>query len=76
MRIPMSQEEYNKIFAEITALAHEKGMEGFEKYGDGLPQDFLMIKEVEEELADTINYIIYGLHLVRKLQEVYTRKEG
>ena len=70
MRLKMSKEDYENIFKEITTLAFKKCLEGFDKYGEGIDKNYDMLSEVEEEIADTINYLIFGLYKVRIIKEM------
>ena len=53
----------------MVQLAIKKGLDGFIKYGEGMPADFDAVKEIEEEIADTINYMVMGMVKIRRLLE-------
>lgn len=72
MGVRISPDEYEKLFAEVTFKAHERMMQGYEKYGEVLKTDFDFVSEAEEEIADAINYLVMGLfkfRLVKKILE-------
>jgi hypothetical protein len=69
--IEIPVKEYNKLFAEITMKAHTRMIDGYSKYGDTLEENFDFIKEAEEEIADAINYLVMGLHKMRKIEELF-----
>lgn len=68
-RIPMSKVDYLNELDTMVQLAIKKELDGFTKYGEGMPADFDAIKEIEEEIADTINYMVMGMVKIRRLLE-------
>lgn len=68
-RIPMSKVDYLNELDTMVQLAIKKELDGFIKYGEGMSADFDAIKEIEEEIADTINYMVMGMVKIRRLLE-------
>lgn len=72
-RIPMTEERYKEELEGIVKLAYEKEVKGFEKFGEGINENFDTLQEIREEIADTINYLVMGLikmrYITRRMEE-------
>lgn len=67
--VKISKEEYKKLFEALTTRAYEKMMVGYDIYGDEMGPEFHFLEEIEDELGDTINYLIMGLFRARELKK-------
>ena len=74
MRIEMSKIDYLNEMDKMIQLAIKKEMDGFEKFGSGIAKDYNMIEEIEQEIADSINYLVMGMYKIRKILDVINAK--